>query len=103
MSKCFCSIQKARSSAAASWYIKSTANKNHSSHSHDDESTGFDYYDRRLAIEQVFKTLYKQRVPDMWHEEHVESGIMDRLDFPSGSRNSVKKYYLTFSRPKSIM
>ena len=80
--------------------MPSSSNKNLSSHSHDDESTGFDYYNRRLAVEHVFKTIYQQAEPELWHEKQVVSGIKDRLGIPSGSRNSVKKVLLDILEAK---
>ena len=74
--------------------MPSSSNKNLSSHSHDDDSTGFDYHNRRLAIQHVLKTIYQQAEPELWHEKQVVSGIMDLLGIPSGSRNSVKKVLL---------
>ena len=79
VSKSLCFIQKSCNAAAASWAMPSSSNKNLSSHSNDDESTGFDYYNRRLAIQHVFKTIYQQAEPELWHEKQVVSGIMDRL------------------------
>ena len=39
--------------------------KKGSSHSHNDESIGFDYYNKRLAIKHVFKTIYQQAEPEL--------------------------------------
>ena len=58
VSKRFCFIQKSCNAAAASWAMQSSSNKNLSSHAHDDESIDFHYYNRRLAIQHVFKTIY---------------------------------------------
>ena len=70
VSKCMCFIQKTRDAAAASWIIQYSSNNNLSSHSHDDDSAGFDYYNRRLTIKHVFKTIYQQAEPELWHDKH---------------------------------
>ena len=50
-----------------------------SSYSHDNESTGFDYYYRKWAMKPVFKIIYPQAEPELWHEKQIVSGIIDRL------------------------
>ena len=60
-------------------------------HSHYDESTGFDYYNKRLAIEHVFETIYRHAEPNCSTKSTL---YRELLIGSAGSRISVMKVSL---------
>ena len=76
VSNCLCFIPKARNDAAASWNIQSSNNF----------PFALTMMNRLVSIiitegcyKHVFKTIYQQAWPELWHEKQVISGIMHRL------------------------